>query len=143
MQLHNLKGNTTNKDKKRVGRGGKRGTFSGHGIKGQKSRAGRRMRPEVRDIIKKIPKKRGYNFTPVETRPVVVNLNVLEKNFNNGETVSPRALVEKKIITKGGRAYPVVKILSNGDLTKKLSFTGCIFSEAAREKIAKAGGKTA
>lgn len=140
MQIHQLKGNTLNKNKKRVGRGGKRGTFSGHGIKGQKSRAGRRMRPEVRDIIKKIPKLRGYSFKPVETRPVTVNLGVLDKNFNNGDTVNSRALVEKKIVSKGGRAFPQVKILATGDLTKKLNFVGCIFSDTAKEKVVKSGG---
>jgi large subunit ribosomal protein L15 len=101
------------------------------------------MRPEMRDIIKKLPKKRGYRFKTIETKPITVNLDVLEKNFTSGETVSPKALVEKKIISKGGRAFPVVKILSNGNLTKKLNFTGCVFSEKAREKISKAGGTTA
>lgn len=141
MQIHQLKRETPNKEKKRVGRGGKRGTYSGHGIKGQKSRAGRRMRPEVRDIIKKIPKKRGYRFNPVETRPIAVNLTVLEKNFKNGDTVTSKILVEKNIIGKNGRAYPMVKILSNGEITKKLNFSGCIFSAQAKEKVEKAGGK--
>jgi len=140
MQIHELKRKTENKDKKRVGRGGKRGTFSGHGIKGQKSRAGRRMRPEVRDIIKKIPKLRGYNFKPVETRPVTVNLGTLDKYFRNGEVVNSRALVEKKIVSKGGRAFPVVKVLATGELTKKLNFVGCIFSDTAKEKVIKSGG---
>ncbi len=141
MQIHQLKRETPNKEKKRVGRGGKRGTYSGHGIKGQKSRAGRRMRPEVRDIIKKIPKKRGYRFKSIEKKPVTVNFNVLDKNFKNGDTVNARALVEKNLITKGGRAYPQIKILSDGELTKKLNFSGCIFSAQAREKVEKAGGK--
>ena len=52
MQLHTLKRKTKNKTKKRVGRGGKRGTYSGKGLKGQKSRAGKKIRPEIRDIIK-------------------------------------------------------------------------------------------
>ncbi|PIS13477.1 MAG: hypothetical protein COT67_01505 [Candidatus Tagabacteria bacterium CG09_land_8_20_14_0_10_41_14] len=66
MQLHQLKPSTKNKDKKRIGRGGKRGTYSGRGLKGQKSRAGRKLRPQLRDIIKRLPKKRGYRFKPVK-----------------------------------------------------------------------------
>jgi len=59
VQLHNIQPNTKRKTPKRVGRGGKRGTYSGRGLKGQKSRAGRKIRPQLRDIIKRIPKKKG------------------------------------------------------------------------------------
>lgn len=62
MQLNQLKPKIKNKNSKRVGRGGKRGAYSGKGLKGQKSRAGRKIRPQIRDIIKRIPKKRGYRF---------------------------------------------------------------------------------
>ena len=60
MQLHEIKPTHKLKTKKRVGRGGKKGTYSGRGVKGQKSRAGAKIRPEIRDLIKKMPKKRGY-----------------------------------------------------------------------------------
>lgn len=60
MQLHKIKPENKLKKSKRVGRGGKRGNYSGKGIKGQKSRAGAKVRPEIRDMIKKIPKRRGY-----------------------------------------------------------------------------------
>ncbi|KKU11931.1 MAG: hypothetical protein UX16_C0001G0027 [Parcubacteria group bacterium GW2011_GWB1_45_7] len=59
MQLHELKPTTVNKGKKRIGRGGKRGTYSGKGMKGQKSRAGRRIRPAIRDLMQRTPKLRG------------------------------------------------------------------------------------
>jgi large subunit ribosomal protein L15 len=61
MQLHQIKPahEANNKDKKRIGRGGKRGTYSGHGMKGQKSRAGHRIRPAERDLIQHLPKLRG------------------------------------------------------------------------------------
>jgi large subunit ribosomal protein L15 len=62
MQLHEIKPYNKLKKKKRVGRGGKKGTYSGKGMKGQKSRAGAKIRPEIRDMIKKIPKLRGYRF---------------------------------------------------------------------------------
>ena len=62
MQLQELKPIHRLKKKKRVGRGGKRGTYCGRGIKGQKSRAGRKLKPLIRDVIKKYPKLRGYRF---------------------------------------------------------------------------------
>ena len=62
MQLQDIKPRNKPKRKKRVGRGGKRGTYSGKGLKGQKSRAGAKIRPELRDFIKKVPKLKGYNF---------------------------------------------------------------------------------
>jgi len=62
MQLHQVKPSHKTKTKKRVGRGGKKGTYSGRGIKGQKARAGAKLKPAIRDLIKKIPKLRGYKF---------------------------------------------------------------------------------
>jgi len=62
MQLHQIQPITKRRIKRRVGRGGKRGTYSGRGGKGQTARAGAKVRPEIRDLIKKIPKIRGYRF---------------------------------------------------------------------------------
>ena len=62
MQLHDLKPNNKSKEKKRVGRGGKKGTYSGKGMKGQKSRAGRKLEPPIRGLIKRYHKLRGYKF---------------------------------------------------------------------------------
>jgi len=59
MQLHELKPIHKLKKRKRVGRGGKKGTYSGRGIKGQKSRAGRKLKPAIRELIKRYPKIRG------------------------------------------------------------------------------------
>jgi len=132
MQLHQLKPKIKNKRVKRIGRGGKRGGYSGRGIKGQKARAGRRMRPEWRDIIKKIPKKRGYSAPSLEQKPVVVNLDVIEKNFKAGEKVSPKTLAEKGIIR---RKDEKVKILGSGEITKKIIIENCQISKSAQEKI--------
>ena len=73
MQIHQLQLKDRSKSKKRIGRGGKRGTYSGRGIKGQKSRAGAKVRPALRDIIKKIPKKRGYKFSLRKKKIIGVN----------------------------------------------------------------------
>lgn len=148
MQLHDLKKHTSRKDKKRVGRGGKRGKTSGRGHKGQKSRAGGSPRPELRDTIKKIPKLRGHGTnrprTVVPNRTqVVVNLGAINDVFQANETVSPETLAEKGLIaTKGGK-IPTVKILSQGSFTKTCTFTKCNFSESARKKIEEAGGTIA
>ncbi|OIO49751.1 MAG: hypothetical protein AUJ39_00315 [Parcubacteria group bacterium CG1_02_42_13] len=64
MQLHELAPIHINKGKKRIGRGGKRGTYSGRGTKGQKARAGHRIRPAERDLIQRLPKLRGFNNKP-------------------------------------------------------------------------------
>ena len=139
MQLHTLQAGKSKKAK-RVGRGGKRGTFSGRGTKGQRARAGHRIRPQLRDVLKKIPKKRGYRFTAFRVRPRVVNLKALESMFQEGDIVSPRTLVEKGILSKKGGAYPAVKILGTGSITKKITVEGCEVSASAKEKIEKAGG---
>lgn len=112
-----------NKKAKRIGRGGKRGSFSGRGIKGQKARAGRRIRPQIRDIIKKIHKRRGYRFRRgFVSKPAIVNLRDLERKFNDGEKVTAQTLIEKKLVKSIGGKIPKIKILGDGKLTKKLEF---------------------
>ena len=66
MQIHNLKREHKNKKDRIVGRGGKHAKTSGRGGKGQTARAGNKRRPELRDIIKKLPKNRGYQFKSIQ-----------------------------------------------------------------------------
>ncbi|OGZ44162.1 MAG: hypothetical protein A3J55_04125 [Candidatus Ryanbacteria bacterium RIFCSPHIGHO2_02_FULL_45_17b] len=139
MQLHTLQAGG-NKKTKRVGRGGKRGTFSGRGTKGQKARAGRRIRPQLRDVLAKIPKKRGYRFKAFRIRPLVFNVALVERMFKQGETVSPQTLIAKGILSKKSRAGIKVKILATGSITKSVTIEGCEVSVSAKEKIEKAGG---
>ena len=134
MQLHQIKPIHKYKKKKRVGRGGKRGTYSGKGIKGQKARAGAKIRPELRDFIKKIPKKRGYRFKSIRPKPAVINLRDLEKYYQEGEIVSPETLLEKGLIAKIKGRVPEVKILGTGKLSKKLEIKNCKLSKSV-EKI--------
>jgi large subunit ribosomal protein L15 len=135
MQLHQVKPTHKQKSKKRVGRGGKRGTYSGKGLKGQKSRAGRKMRPELRDYIKKIPKKRGYRFKSIQEKPEVVNLRDLEKFFNDGELVNPEILLKRGLVSRIKGKVPEVKILGSGELKKKLKIENCLMSESAKKAI--------
>jgi len=140
MQLHQVKRNTRNKKKKIVGRGGSRGKTSGRGHKGQKARAGHSIRPQMRDTIKKIPKKRGYRFSSIRTKPTLVHLVAIEASFSSGDQVTPKLLVEKSIIRRSKGRYPKVKILSVGEISKKIIVSDCLLSKAAQEKIEKAGG---
>lgn len=146
MQAHTLKRTHSNKKTPRVGRGGTRGKTSGRGNKGQKARAGRKMRPEMRDLIKKIPKLRGHGKNRARTvrtsRRVFtpVNLATLEALFASGDTVTPAVLVKKGIVSLRAGRTPFVKILGTGDLTKKLSVSGCVYSASAKDAIEKAGG---
>ena len=127
--------------KKRIGRGGKRGTYSGKGQKGQKSRAGAKFRPFTKRIIKKYHKLRGYKFNSFQKRPVIVNLSSLENNFKTGDTITPNTLLSKKLIQKINNKLPSVKILGQGKLSKKLTIRDCQLSKSARKIIEAAGGE--
>jgi large subunit ribosomal protein L15 len=140
MQLNDLKRAHAQKRKKRVARGGKRGKTAGRGTKGQKARAGHRMRPEMRDIIKKYPKHRGYKFKAFAVKPTPVNLEVIERAFSAGETVSPDTLSKKKLVKNISGRLPKVKILGTGKLTKKITVSGCTVSASAKTAIEAAGG---
>lgn len=149
MQLHELKPTSARKTAKRVGRGGKRGKTSGKGHKGQKARAGNSTRPEMREIIKKLPKLRGHGINRAKTvnaekvLPTVINVAVLEAQLEAGAAVNPKALVAAGVVATRRKKAPAVKILGNGELTKKFTVTDCQVSASAKEKIEKAGGTVA
>lgn len=136
MQFHDLKHTTKRKKEKRVGRGGKRGTYSGGGEKGQRKRSGHRIRPAERDLIMRLPKLRGIKHPPVEAPARVINVGDLEKMFKE-TTITRKLLLEKKIIVS---LHAPVKILANGDVKKAFVFEGIPASVSAKTKIEKAGG---
>lgn len=140
MQLHELKRKHKNRERKRVGRGGKHGTYSGRGAKGQKARAGRKMVPLIREMIKRYPKLKGYRSFAIENYFAIVNLNVLEKHTKDGETINPENLIQKGLISKMKGRTPKVKILGTGKITRKLVVENCKTSKSAKEAIEKAGG---
>lgn len=143
MQLHNVKRTNANKRSVRVGRGGKRGKTSGRGTKGQLARSGRKLRPELRDIIKKLPKLRGRGKNSLHSfamRAIPINLVTLEQHFENGDNVSPAELLAKALISVPMGKASLVKVLGTGELTKKITVSGCLVSETAKAKIEKAGG---
>ncbi len=140
MQIHNLKRKTENKKTPIVGRGGKRGKTSGRGGKGQTARAGHKVRPEMRDLIKRIPKLRGYAFNSYAEKVYPINLSTIELVFSNNDSITPSLLIERGIIERKKGKTPRIKILSMGDLTKKVNISGCEVSAGAKEKIEKVGG---
>lgn len=140
IQIHQVKRSTKAKKKKIVGRGGGRGKTSGRGHKGQKQHGGHGIRPQMRDTIKKLPKKRGYRFSSIQEKPTIVNVALLETFFENGEAVNPKTLVGKSVLKKEKGRFPKVKILSVGEISKKVIVSNCLLSKNAAEKITKAGG---
>jgi large subunit ribosomal protein L15 len=140
MQTHQLQPAHKSKDRKIVGRGGKKGTYSGRGGKGQTARSGRKMTPIIRELIKRYPKLKGYRSFVFENTTAVVNLDALDKNFKDGELVNPQNLVKKGMVrmVKGNMA--TVKILGDGKITKKIIIEHCSISKSAKAAIEKAGG---
>lgn len=144
MQTHEIKRVHANKKSKLVGRGGTRGKTSGHGGKGQTARAGHRVRPAMRDIIKKLPKLRGHGKNRSQSvfdrgPEAVVNVGALNV-FTAGDVVNPTSLLAKGLIPRVVGKLPKVKILGTGEITVKVSVEGCTISESAKAKIEKVGG---
>ena len=138
MQMHTIQPKHSPRRARRIGRGGKRGTFSGRGVKGQKAH-GTRIRPAIRDFIKRTPKLRGESSVSAPKRqvPTIVNLRELGKRFTDGASVTPKTLVSAGLLSSTRRP---VKILSDGKALAKLLVRDVAVSKAAREKIEKAGG---
>lgn len=141
MKLHTL--TSIQKRSQRIGRGGKRGSYSGRGVKGQKSRAGRRIRPAERDLIIRLPKLRGFRNKPKSELSKVFSLGTLSSSFKKNagkeiiitrESLKTVGLLAKKF--KGG-----VKILGVGEIVFPVSIKDIQLSESARKKIEKAGGQ--
>ena len=99
MQIHNLKRQHKNKKDRIVGRGGKHAKTSGRGGKGQTARAGNKRRPELRDIIKKLPKNRGYQFKSIR-QPVLLSKEKIISKDGKQETFSE---IRKRLAIKGGK----------------------------------------
>ena len=98
MQINNLKRIHKNKKDRIVGRGGKHAKTSGRGGKGQTARAGNKRRPELRDIIKKLPKQRGYQFNSINKRPFVLSKDKILVQNGKQETFSE---IRKRLGIKG------------------------------------------
>ena len=132
-----------NKKPKRVGRGSSSGLGStaGKGNKGQQSRSGGKtyvgfeggQMPLYRRIAR-----RGFSNYPFKKEYVCINVEQLEAKFNDGETVDKTTLIEKGFISSKNAS--LVKVLGNGEVSKKLTVVVDKVSESAKAKIEKAGG---
>ena len=122
------------------GAGSGNGKTAGKGHKGQNARSGGGVRPGFEGgqipAYRRLPK-RGFDNSRFADKYAIVNVSDLEK-FNDGDVITVEALLEKRIIRK---AYDGLKVLGNGELTKKLTVQAKIFSASAKEKIEAVGGK--
>ena len=143
MELNNLKYTKGSiQTRNRVGRGigSGNGKTSGRGQKGQNARSGGGVRPGFEGghnpLVFRIPK-RGFNNYEFETKYAIINVGVLN-NFKDGTEVTPELLKEMGLVKdmKDG-----LKILGNGEITKKLTVSAHKFSKIAKDKIENAGGK--
>jgi len=145
LQLNNLC--SLVKKRKRVGRGGSRGGTSGKGHKGQKARSGGYVRPGFEGgqmpLFRRLPR-RGFNNALFKQRYHIVTLGELEQHFTVGEQVDPQSLVAKGVVKLklSHNQHYKIKILADGQLTKKLVISAHAFSASAAELIQKSGGET-
>ena len=144
MKLHELspaEGSVQEKFRKGRGAGSGNGKTAGKGHKGQNARSGGGVRPGFEGgqlpLYRKLPK-RGFNNARFGKKYAVINVQSLNK-FNDGEVVDCAALLAMGIIDT---AFDGVKVLAEGDLTKKLTVKAAVFSASAKEKIEAVGGKT-
>lgn len=146
MQIHEVIPKHARPTKKIIGRGGKRGKTAGRGTKGQRARSGHRMRPELRDIIRKLPKLRGEGIQSSASRrpvvkPAIIKLTDLNRAFPQGGKVTPLTILEHGLLSRRAGALPAVKILSTGEVASALLVSDCLISAGARAKILAAGGQ--
>ncbi len=138
MQIHELK-TEPRKKHKRIGRGGKRGTTSGRGSNGQKSRSGASVDPLFEGgrstFTERLKKLRG--FKSIHAKKITVRLDQLDRVFSDGETVTIETLIAKKMVPKIARNSGA-KVVATGILTKKLILGGDVSASAtAKESFTK------
>ncbi len=143
MKLHELQPAAGSvKDVKRIGRGhgSGQGKTAGKGHKGQKARSGGSIRPGFEGgqmpLQRRMPK-RGFNNIFAKEY-AEINVSALEQRFEDGAVVDAQALIESGAIKD---AKDGIKVLGNGEITKKLTVKAAKFTASAQEKIEKAGGK--
>jgi len=142
VYIHNLSpkpGSVHRKKRLGLGQGSGHGQTSTRGQKGQRSRSGDGKMVGFEGgqmpLLRRIPK-RGFNNNAFKKSYEIVKIFTLEKYFNNGDKVTPQLLKEKGLVDTLD-----IKILGDGELTKKLEIHALAFSKSAVEKIEKAGGK--
>lgn len=139
MQIHNIpRRKNLKRPSARVARGGKRGTTAGRGQKGQKSRAGRRIRPAIRDLIQRLPKMRGTTNKKITEKYEAIPVARLAKIKD--AVIDLQALKKASLVSKKTNK---VKLIASKSLTEKLSVKGLKTSAGAKKQIESAGGSVA
>jgi large subunit ribosomal protein L15 len=148
FSLDNLQ--SAGKKRKRVGRGGSRGGTSGRGHKGQNARSGgpkgRGFEGGQTPLQRRLPK-RGFTNARFSKDISIINVRALERSFEQGEEVNPLTLLEKGLLKvksseqRDIKKGTIVKILGDGQLSKKLTVSAFSFSASARKAIEEVGGK--
>ena len=139
INLSNLKpAKGATKKRKEVGRGGKRGSYSGKGMKGQRSRSGVSGLKALglRQMMLSTPKSRG--FKSIHPKLAVVNIGQLNAAFIDGDIVDFKKLIQKGLLDKSEKKF---KVLGVGELAKKITVIADGFSESAKTAIEAKGGK--
>ncbi len=144
MQINTLKLNTPRKKRKTIGRGGKKGTYSGKGNKGQKARSGAHVNPlfeggrsTLTDHLKKV---RG--FKSLRPKNIVVKIADLEKKFKDGDVINKESLIKSGLVDRIEIKTGRIKILGKAGLKKKLKVEkGILLSATSKESIEKAKGE--
>ncbi len=132
------------KKRKRIGRGGARGGTSGKGHKGQKARTGGASKIRFGfeggqiPLARRMPK-RGFNNASFATEYAIINVGDLENHFDVNTQITKELLVARGLCK--GHRKPLIKILGNGELSKKFVVYGDAFSQGAIEKIKRCGGE--
>ena len=144
MKLHELSpaaGSSKSAWRKGRGPGSGNGKTGGRGHKGQNARTGGGVRPGFEGgqipLYRRLPK-RGFTNSLFKKEYAIINLETLDKLFNDGDAVSMEVLLEKGIVKKELNG---LKVLGRGEITKKLTVNATIFSASAKEKIEAVGGK--
>jgi large subunit ribosomal protein L15 len=145
MQINTLKLKNRRKEKKTIGRGGKKGTYSGKGNKGQKARSGAKIDPLFEGgrstLIDHMKKKRG--FKAISYKVAIVKLEDIAKKAKGGEMINAEFLIKNGLVDKMD-AEKGIKILEGKEVKIKLDIDKSIFlSASAKNAIEKAGGKIA
>ena len=145
MQFHTLKLNNKRKKRKIIGRGGKKGTYCGKGMKGQKARSGAHVNPLFEGgrstLIDHMKKKRG--FKSLSAKVAIVQLSAIDKKFKDGKEVNAESLISLGLIDKM-EALGGIKVLGGGEVKNKLNIgKDILLSKSTLAAIEKAGGKIA
>ena len=140
MKQNTLKANPgSRKRKMRVGRGGNKGTYSGRGMKGQNARTGGGVRPGFEGgqtpLLRRMPKMKGFK-NPNKVHYFALNVSRIDSIYKDGETVDVKSLIEKGVLKKA----TAIKVLGNGEISKKVKVSADLASKSAIAKIEKAGG---